>query len=158
MIPQKSVFWKIGVYFYIQKSVERGRFVFWRTIIRPPFTFEWRDRVSTTDLSLYTNHNWVLTPFVVLNTSSEPVSACATSPSYQHKADRCIVIILSWLIVNRLDTRGYYSRTIFFRRESRSTEWVAVSVTEMEASDMLRDWSLITGRVGGVTKQEGRGS
>ena len=38
------MFWKIGVYFYMQKSAERGRFVFWRMIIRPPFTFEWRDR------------------------------------------------------------------------------------------------------------------
>ena len=28
----------------MEKSVESGRFVFWRTIIRPPFTFEWRDR------------------------------------------------------------------------------------------------------------------
>ena len=28
----------------MEKSVERGRFEFWRTIIRPPFTFEWRDR------------------------------------------------------------------------------------------------------------------
>ena len=24
--------------------MERGRFVFWRTIIRPPFRSEWRDR------------------------------------------------------------------------------------------------------------------
>ena len=39
--PQKSAFWKIGVYFSKEKSVVRGRFVFWRTIIRPPFTF-WR--------------------------------------------------------------------------------------------------------------------
>ena len=30
----------------MKKSVERGRFVFWRTIIRPPFTFEWRDRAK----------------------------------------------------------------------------------------------------------------
>ena len=27
--------------------MERGRFVFWRTIIRPPFTFEWRDRAES---------------------------------------------------------------------------------------------------------------
>ena len=44
MSPQKSAFWKIGVYFSMEKSVERGRFVFWRTIIRPPFRSEWRDR------------------------------------------------------------------------------------------------------------------
>ena len=28
----------------MEKSVERGRFAFWRTIICPSFTFEWRDR------------------------------------------------------------------------------------------------------------------
>ena len=28
----------------VKKSVERGIFMFWNTIIRPPFTFEWRDR------------------------------------------------------------------------------------------------------------------
>ena len=44
MSPQKSAFWKKGVYFSIKKSVERGRFLFWRTIIHPPFMFEWRDR------------------------------------------------------------------------------------------------------------------
>ena len=39
MSPQK-----IGVYFSMEKSVEWGSFVFLRTIIRPPFMFEWRDR------------------------------------------------------------------------------------------------------------------
>ena len=48
---QKSAFSKKGVLFSMKKSVERGRFVFWRTIIRPPFTFEGRDR----DPSTYTS-------------------------------------------------------------------------------------------------------
>ena len=45
---QKSAFSKKGVLSSMKKSVERGRFVFWRTIIRPPFTFdhEWRDRAT----------------------------------------------------------------------------------------------------------------
>ena len=30
--------------FLTKKSVVRGSFLFWRTIIRPPFMLEWRDR------------------------------------------------------------------------------------------------------------------
>ena len=50
MSPKKSAFWKIGVLFSMEKSVERGRFVFWRTIIRPPFRSEWRDRAVNTGM------------------------------------------------------------------------------------------------------------
>ena len=31
--------------------MERGRFAFWRTIICPPFTFEWRDRELGKDVT-----------------------------------------------------------------------------------------------------------
>ena len=44
MTPKKSAFWKKGAFFSMKTSVEWGRFVFLRTIIRRPFTFEWRDR------------------------------------------------------------------------------------------------------------------
>ena len=34
----------LKIKFLKKKSVVRGRFLFRRRIIRPPFTFEWRDR------------------------------------------------------------------------------------------------------------------
>ena len=42
--PQMSAFLKIRVIFLEEKSVERGIFQFFRTIIRLTFMFEWRDR------------------------------------------------------------------------------------------------------------------
>ena len=39
-----SVQKKKGGFFPMAKSVERGTLVFWRMIIRPPFTFEWQER------------------------------------------------------------------------------------------------------------------
>ena len=43
MSPQKSAFWKIRVYISMEKSVERGSFLIFRKIVRPPFMFEWWD-------------------------------------------------------------------------------------------------------------------
>ena len=39
-----SVFEKKKVIFPMEKSVERGSFLNFRMIIRPPFMFQWRDR------------------------------------------------------------------------------------------------------------------
>ena len=36
----------------MEKSVESGRFVFWRMIIRPPFRSEWWDRAEKPLLGL----------------------------------------------------------------------------------------------------------
>ena len=38
--------------FLTKKSVVRGSFLFWRTIIRPPFMLEWRDRAQIIGVQL----------------------------------------------------------------------------------------------------------
>ena len=61
-------------------------------------------------------------PLKCADTSSEPVPAYTRAPPDQCRGKQCVVILLRWLIVNRLDNRGYYSRTTFWRGESRCTE------------------------------------
>ena len=56
------------------------------------------------------------------DTSSEPVPACATKPTNQRASYQLLAILLSSVIENRLDYRGYSRRLPFWRGKSRSTE------------------------------------
>ena len=59
------------------------------------------------------------------DTSSQLVPSCCTESANQREGKQRVVILLNWLIVNCLDTRGYYSRTTFWRGECRYIEWEA---------------------------------
>ena len=55
-------------------------------------------------------------------TSGAPVTAWVRAPPHQCWCKQGVGILLGWLIVNRLDNRGYYSRTTFWRGECRYIE------------------------------------
>ena len=57
------------------------------------------------------------------DTSSELVTAWVTATSNQRKGKQQVGILLLSFIENRLDNRGYYSKTTFWRGESQRTEW-----------------------------------
>ena len=61
-------------------------------------------------------------PINCADTSGAPVTACTSAPPHQREGQQRVVILLSWLIVNRLDNREYYSLTTSWRGESRRTE------------------------------------
>ena len=56
------------------------------------------------------------------DTSSQLVPSCCTESATQREGKQRVVILLNWLIVNRLNNRGYYSRTTFWRGECRYIE------------------------------------
>ena len=61
-------------------------------------------------------------PINCAHTSGAPVTAYASAPPHQREGQQRVVILSSWLIVNRLDNREYYSLTTSRRGESRRTE------------------------------------
>ena len=72
--------------------------------------------------------------FLLRDTSSEPVAA-----SNQPRVDQRVVILLSNLIENKLDNRGYNSWTTSWRGESRSTECHHVSSSNGSHREISHD-------------------
>ena len=77
-------------------------------------------------------------PLKCTATIGAPVTACDAPPPHQRDLKQRVGILLCWLIVNRLDNRGYYSRTTFWRGECRyiespNTTMVALYTTERTA-------------------------
>ena len=62
-------------------------------------------------------------------TSGALVTAWSRAPTHQHRGKQRVGILLRWLIVNRLDTRGYSSWTTFWRGECRCIECFSPSLT-----------------------------